>query len=270
MSKVNDRSGCAWPPAKNMLRFLPLWVCLLAMTSWTEPRAAAAAASETPAPETAALRPGEAHTFDGIQFAWIPPGTFQMGSQASPDAIARKYGGEAQFFGVEHPQHQVTLTKGFWMGCYPVLNVQFEAFVTATGYRTEAEREGWGLGYDKKIGHSNKVNGLSWRQPGYPIDPRQPVVMVGWNDAQEYIPQDWMGAYPDGPVVDPTGPSSGTERILRGGSWHSPAVCCRSANRRTYSPGSRNISLGFRLVRIAAPGTYRPILHLTLYEVTDS
>jgi formylglycine-generating enzyme required for sulfatase activity len=39
------------------------------------------------------------------------------------------------------------------------------------------------------------------------------------------------------------------DRVLRGGSWHSPAVYCRSANRGTYSPQSRNISLGFRLVR---------------------
>jgi len=123
----------------------------------------------------------------GIKFIWIPTGSFQMGSQAGSAEIESRYGGEARFFGVEHPRHGVRLTRGFWLGSCPVLNEQFEIFVKATGYRTEAEREGWGLGYDGKIGHSNKVNGLAWQHPGHRIQARQPVVMVSWNDAQAYI-----------------------------------------------------------------------------------
>ena len=249
-----------------------------------------------------------------------------MGSQSRSVSIVHAYGGDEKLFRIEHPQHPVTLTKGFWLGRYPVLNEQFEPFVKATGYRTEAEREGWGYGYDQKMGHSNKVKGLTWRKPGYTIEPGQPVVMVSWNDALAFIQwlngrgeglyrlpteaeweyacragsttafsfgddasrlgeyawfgdnagytthvagekkpnawgvydmhgnvwdwcQDWLGDYPSGAVVNPSGPSSGQVRVLRGGSWHSPVVYCRSANRRYYDPQARNISLGFRLVR---------------------
>ena len=101
------------------------------------------------------MQPGASWEFDGIPFVWIPASTLQMGSKEGSKAIARKYGGEGRFFEIKHPKHPVTLSRGFWLGCYPVLNEQFEPFVAVTGYRTEAEREGWGLGYDKKIGHSN-------------------------------------------------------------------------------------------------------------------
>ena len=60
---------------------------------------------------------------------------------------------------------------------------------------------------------------------------------------------DWYGSYPSGSVTDPTGPSSGSNRVARGGSWHSHAGGVRSANRRSYPPGNLYINLGFRLVR---------------------
>ena len=59
---------------------------------------------------------------------------------------------------------------------------------------------------------------------------------------------DWYRAYPSGYVVDPTGASSGTLRILRGGSWRNDASGCRSANRDRIDPGNRGNGLGFRLV----------------------
>lgn len=61
--------------------------------------------------------------------------------------------------------------------------------------------------------------------------------------------QDWNGAYPSGNVTDPTGPSSGSNRILRGGSWFNNANRCRSANRFDFTPDYRSNNLGFRLVR---------------------
>ena len=62
---------------------------------------------------------------------------------------------------------------------------------------------------------------------------------------------DWYGEYPSGPVTDPTGPSGGSYRVNRGGSWSGNAWNCRSAVRFRYQPGSRIYYLGLRLVRTA-------------------
>lgn len=60
---------------------------------------------------------------------------------------------------------------------------------------------------------------------------------------------DWYSPtyYQASPVMDPVGPPSGDERVLRGGSWEAPAVHARSANRNGYSPNSRGYVLGFRV-----------------------
>jgi len=60
---------------------------------------------------------------------------------------------------------------------------------------------------------------------------------------------DWKGDYPSGDVTDPTGPSSSSYRVLRGGGWYDVAWVCRPASRDYYSPGGRDDSYGFRLVR---------------------
>ena len=60
---------------------------------------------------------------------------------------------------------------------------------------------------------------------------------------------DWYGAYPSGTVTDPEGPKTGSDRVLRGGSWGSIARFVRSADRSSNSPGRRDAAIGFRLVR---------------------
>ncbi|MFC1858759.1 SUMF1/EgtB/PvdO family nonheme iron enzyme [Thermodesulfobacteriota bacterium] len=62
--------------------------------------------------------------------------------------------------------------------------------------------------------------------------------------------QDWYGDYSSGSVTDPTGPSGGNSRVLRGGSWNRYARDCRSAYRLSYSPVFVSYFLGFRLLRI--------------------
>ena len=59
--------------------------------------------------------------------------------------------------------------------------------------------------------------------------------------------QDWYGDYPEGPTVDPTGPAAGGRRVLRGGSWIFYGRRARSAYRYRLEPGSRHVSVGFRL-----------------------
>jgi formylglycine-generating enzyme required for sulfatase activity len=63
---------------------------------------------------------------------------------------------------------------------------------------------------------------------------------------------DWYGDYSSSSQTNPTGPSSGSYRVLRGGSWRSSgATSCRVAYRGDNLPSNRNVNLGFRLVRNA-------------------
>ena len=55
--------------------------------------------------------------------------------------------------------------------------------------------------------------------------------------------------YPGGSVTDPTGPTSGSELVVRGGGWLHSAVTCRSSHRGLGAPDARASSLGFRLLR---------------------
>jgi formylglycine-generating enzyme required for sulfatase activity len=60
---------------------------------------------------------------------------------------------------------------------------------------------------------------------------------------------DWYGGYASGAQTDPTGASSGSYRVGRGGSWLLYAQFLRSAARGNYDPSRRYYSFGFRLVR---------------------
>jgi formylglycine-generating enzyme required for sulfatase activity len=61
---------------------------------------------------------------------------------------------------------------------------------------------------------------------------------------------DWYDSdyYDTSPYDNPTGPASGTGRVLRGGSWYYFAILCRSASRFYVNPGSRYGYFGFRIV----------------------
>ena len=62
---------------------------------------------------------------------------------------------------------------------------------------------------------------------------------------------DWYGAY-GGATTDPTGPASGSDRLLRGGSCYDDARYCRSAVRDDCDPSIDGQGLGFRLVALPA------------------
>jgi formylglycine-generating enzyme required for sulfatase activity len=59
---------------------------------------------------------------------------------------------------------------------------------------------------------------------------------------------DWYGDYPNGEVTDPTGPSSGSGRVLRGGSFYNEPGYCRCANRLRLNPDLTLSYFGFRVV----------------------
>jgi serine/threonine-protein kinase len=62
---------------------------------------------------------------------------------------------------------------------------------------------------------------------------------------------DWYdgGYYAQSPRENPTGPGSGSTRVLRGGSWFYPAYDVRAANRFLPPPDDRNDNVGFRCAR---------------------
>ncbi len=131
----------------------------------------------------------------------VPGGEFSMGNE-------RDYGFPADG---EGPVHAVRLDS-FWMDACAVTNEQFNEFVNASGYKTEAERFGWSFVF---FGHLTaqqlaravravvqgsewwcRVDGATWRHPEGPGSNikqrwRHPVVHVSWNDAEAYCA--WAG-----------------------------------------------------------------------------
>jgi sulfatase modifying factor 1 len=134
------------------------------------------------------------------QMAWIPGGTFRMGSDA--------------FYPEEEPVHCVSVA-GFWMDRHPVTNAEFGRFVEATGYVTLAEHRPdaatnpqveaallvpGSLVFRRPSGRVDLrdfhlwwsyVPGACWRRPDGPdstLDGRgdHPVVHIAYEDAEAY------------------------------------------------------------------------------------
>ncbi len=59
---------------------------------------------------------------------------------------------------------------------------------------------------------------------------------------------DWYGSYGNTDTIDPKGPSTGVERVFRGGSWSCLAHDCRAAVRQSETPEFKHHDLGFRIV----------------------
>ncbi|MCC6460978.1 MAG: SUMF1/EgtB/PvdO family nonheme iron enzyme [Saprospiraceae bacterium] len=60
---------------------------------------------------------------------------------------------------------------------------------------------------------------------------------------------DWYDTYPTSSQPNPSGPASGSGRVLRGGSWSDYPQFCRVAFRNGFTPGVRGYDAGFRLAR---------------------
>jgi formylglycine-generating enzyme required for sulfatase activity len=100
-----------------------------------------------PAPQASETQPGETWVNSiGMEFVLIPAGTFIMGS---PDM-------DQDADDDEKPAHQVTLSKPFYMGKYPVTQAQWQAVMG---------------------GNRSRFQG----------DPNRPVENVSWNDVQTFI-----------------------------------------------------------------------------------
>ncbi|AUB80294.1 hypothetical protein THSYN_04545 [Candidatus Thiodictyon syntrophicum] len=115
---------------------------------------------------------------DGPAMVWLPAGSFRMGS---PEGV-----GEDR----ERPAHAVRLGD-YAIGKFPVTVGEFRRFVTATGYRTEAETGdgAWVWNQGKDYGQKRDA---SWQNPYLEQDDRHPVVCLSWNDARAYC--DWLSS----------------------------------------------------------------------------
>ena len=94
----------------------------------------------------------------------------------------------------EKPVHSVTVSS-FYMGKYEVTVGQYRKFVTATGYKTAAEKEGWvtawnGTSWDTK-------HNVWWEHDAHGDkraheEDNQPVLYLTWDDAAKYC--EWMSS----------------------------------------------------------------------------
>jgi formylglycine-generating enzyme required for sulfatase activity len=87
-----------------------------------------------------------------MEFVWIEPGDFLMGSPES----------EIGRFGWEGPRHQVTISRGFWLGKYEITQTQWEGV----------------MGTSPWVGEN-----------GVAVGPNHPAVHISWNDVQEFLQQ---------------------------------------------------------------------------------
>src|SRR5262249_815230 len=116
----------------------------------------------------------------GMRLVPIPAGKFIMGSP--PSEPGRRSTDEAQ--------HEITISKPFFMGAYEGKIEQFRGFVGATGYKTPAEKKG--TGSDRSVpGKGFQMDPqCTWQNPGWRASDDHPVTCVTWNDAVAFC--DWL------------------------------------------------------------------------------
>ena len=160
----------------------------------------------------------------GVTLVLIPPGEFTMGSsQAERDQMLKLYKDLKPEHFADEKLHSVRITQPFYLGAHEVTVGQFRRFVTATGYKTDAEKDGeGGLGWNETEG---RFEGLkpqySWRNPGFPQTEEHPVVNVSWRDAVAFC--EWLGRQ-DG----------GTYRLPREAEWE---YACRAGSTTAFWNG---------------------------------
>ena len=134
-----------------------------------------------------------------------------------------------------------------------------QSFNSATGLRlpTEAEWE-YACRAGTTTARYGEVNAIGWYKQNWTTWGTQPVAgklpnALGLYDTLGNVwesCQDWYGPYSSGSVTNPTGPATGTYRLLRGGSWDNFFNYCRASERNISSPGDVvSFTAGFRAAR---------------------
>jgi formylglycine-generating enzyme required for sulfatase activity len=119
-------------------------------------------------------------------FILINPGTFKMGSPDSESAMRN----------INETQHNVTLTKRFYIQEKEFTLGQWRWFIKASNYKTEAEA---GEGAHVLVDYNWEKDGeYNWGIPGFKQTDDHPVVCVSWNDTQAFIK--WMNKTNKDPI----------------------------------------------------------------------
>jgi formylglycine-generating enzyme required for sulfatase activity len=207
----------------------------------------------------------------------IPPGKFWMGS---PESEKDRYGDEG-------PRHKVLISKPFYLGKTEVTQAQWQKIMGSNpsnfkGDRRPVEQVSWKdcQEFCKKTGlalpseaqwefacragstgaycfgdDGSLLKDYAWYNENsgsktHPVGQKKPNAL-GLYDMHGNV-REWCGdrfeKYPSEEVKDPTGPSNGSLRVLRGGSWSIDARWLRSAVRCRIVAEGRYIILGARLV----------------------
>jgi formylglycine-generating enzyme required for sulfatase activity len=220
----------------------------------------------------------------GMEFVWIPAGSFQMGSNVSND---------------EKPIHKVSLS-GYWMAKYELTQGQWQKIMSnnpsyfkkkgkCTSSNCPVEKISWedvqkfikklnqkgnatfrlpteaeweyacrSGGKDQKYCGGNNLKSLGWYDDNsgsktHPVGKKKPNGLGLYDmsgNVWEWV-EDWYGEnyYGSSPARNPKGASKGSFRVIRGGSWYDNASYARSAYRYWNMPGLRFYYIGVRLVR---------------------
>ena len=102
-----------------------------------------------------------------MEMVYVAPGSFQMGSENGEDVSKD-----------EKPVHKVTLTKGYWIGKYPVTQAQWNALVSAMGvsFGRDGRPVAW---FSKNGGGSNIVGGMDTSD--------FPMENISWDDCKALV-----------------------------------------------------------------------------------
>jgi len=218
-----------------------------------------------------------------FEMVYVAGGMFMMGATSEQGSDA--YGDERPVHSVTLSSFHIgkyEVTQGLWrevMGSnpslnkagddYPVEKVSWEncqEFVrklnarTGLNFRlpTEAEWEYAARGGKKSRGYkysgSNSLGNVAWYEANsgddtHPVGRKSPNELGLYDmsgNVWEWC-QDWYGSYGSSSQTNPTGPSSGTRRVLRGGCYDN-ARHCRVSRRGRIDPGYRHNAYGLRLV----------------------
>ena len=222
------------------------------------------------------------------KMVFVEGGTFQMGSNDSEAESNEKtvhsvtlsdyYIGEIEvtqelweavmgsnplcFNGSKKPVESVS-----WYDCQEFIKKLNK--LTGKNFRlpTEAEWEYAARGGNKSRGYkysgSDNISDVAWyNKNAYYVDKNSPAYgahpvgtkspnELGIYDMSGNVGEwcsDWDGDYSSSSQTNPTGPTSGSFRVCRGGSWNYFVRGCRVADRDAGTPDYRGDGLGFRLV----------------------